>query len=91
MTQGVPALISFVTAGFPRKQDTLSILLALQNGGSDIIELGMPFSDPIADGPVIQVANTVRRTCTPKINHDSLQPIRSPSTTTYSTQMFLKY
>ena len=37
----------------------MSILLAMENGGADIIELGVPFSDPIADGPVIQETNTV--------------------------------
>lgn len=35
-------------------------MLAMQDGGADIIELGMPFSDPIADGPAIQESNTVR-------------------------------
>ena len=52
--------MTFVTAGYPRKDDTVPVLLALQRGGADIIELGIPFSDPIADGPVIQEANTVR-------------------------------
>jgi tryptophan synthase alpha subunit len=37
----------------------VSILLAMENGGADIIELGVPFSDPIADGPAIQETNTV--------------------------------
>ncbi|KNZ80375.1 Tryptophan synthase, partial [Termitomyces sp. J132] len=54
-----PALVTFVTAGYPTPDDTVSILLAMQTGGSDIIELGMPFSDPIADGPAIQEANTI--------------------------------
>ena len=37
----------------------MPILLAMENGGADIVELGVPFSDPIADGPVIQETNTV--------------------------------
>lgn len=49
----------FTTAGFPTINDTVPILLALQAGGADIIELGVPFSDPIADGPAIQGSNTV--------------------------------
>ena len=51
----------FVTAGYPRKDDTVSILLAMQAGGADIIEVGVPFSDPIADGPAIQETNLVRK------------------------------
>ena len=48
-----------MTAGFPTKDATVPIMLAMQDGGADVIELGVPFSDPIADGPVIQGANTV--------------------------------
>ncbi|MEO8861063.1 MAG: tryptophan synthase subunit alpha [Ginsengibacter sp.] len=44
----------YFTAGFPHLNDTENILLALQNNGADIIEIGMPYSDPLADGPVIQ-------------------------------------
>ncbi|MEH6756386.1 MAG: tryptophan synthase subunit alpha [Parasphingorhabdus sp.] len=51
------ALIAFVTAGDPTAADTAAILDALVEGGADIIELGMPFTDPMADGPVIQAAN----------------------------------
>nr|GAT47533.1 bifunctional tryptophan synthase TRP1 [Mycena chlorophos] len=58
-TEGVPAFVTFVTAGFPTKDATVETMLAMQAGGADIIELGMPFSDPIADGPVIQEANTI--------------------------------
>jgi len=47
-----------VTAGFPTAQETPDILLAMQAGGAEIIELGMPFTDPIADGPTIQKSNT---------------------------------
>ncbi|KAI5990670.1 tryptophan synthase alpha chain-domain-containing protein, partial [Pisolithus albus] len=53
------ALVTFVTAGYPRKDDTVSILLAMQAGGADIIEVGVPFSDPIADGPAIQETNLI--------------------------------
>ncbi|KAG6009816.1 anthranilate synthase / indole-3-glycerol phosphate synthase [Claviceps maximensis] len=53
------ALVTYVTAGFPTPQETPDILLAMEKGGSDILELGVPFTDPIADGPTIQTANTV--------------------------------
>ena len=46
--------LPFVTAGHPDLETTLEILLELARAGSDIIELGVPFSDPIADGPIIQ-------------------------------------
>jgi len=49
-----PALIPFVTAGDPHPKDTVAVMHALANGGADVIELGVPFSDPMADGPVIQ-------------------------------------
>lgn len=51
------ALVAFVTGGDPSPADTGSILDALVEGGADIIELGMPFTDPMADGPSIQEAN----------------------------------
>ncbi len=53
------ALISYIMAGFPNEQATLSAVKGLVKGGADIIELGFPFSDPIADGPVIQNASTI--------------------------------
>ena len=51
-----PALITFITAGDPDYARSLSILKSLPAAGADIIELGMPFTDPMADGPVIQAA-----------------------------------
>ncbi|PIL24494.1 hypothetical protein GSI_14249 [Ganoderma sinense ZZ0214-1] len=54
-----PALVTFVTAGYPKVEDTVPILLSMQEGGADIIELGVPFSDPIADGPTIQETNVI--------------------------------
>jgi tryptophan synthase alpha chain len=55
--QGRPALVTFVTAGDPHPGATGAILDALVAGGADVIELGMPFTDPMADGPAIQAAN----------------------------------
>ncbi|KAL2880147.1 anthranilate synthase / indole-3-glycerol phosphate synthase [Colletotrichum sp. CLE4] len=57
--QGRSALVTYVTAGFPTPQDTPNVLLAMEKGGADVIELGAPFTDPIADGPTIQTSNTV--------------------------------
>ena len=52
--QGKKGLIPFVTAGDPHPNMTVDVMHALVKGGADIIELGVPFSDPMADGPVIQ-------------------------------------
>lgn len=54
---GRPALAAFVTGGDPTPDDTGAILDALVEGGADVIELGMPFTDPMADGPAIQLGN----------------------------------
>ncbi|KAF3922187.1 hypothetical protein ABW21_db0206729 [Orbilia brochopaga] len=53
------ALVTYVTAGYPTVEGTVPILQAMQDGGADIIELGLPFTDPIGDGPTIQGSNTV--------------------------------
>lgn len=55
--KGRPALVTFVTGGDPTPEATPAILDALVEGGADVIELGMPFTDPMADGPAIQQAN----------------------------------
>jgi len=55
--QGRCALIPFITAGDPDPELTLPLMRALVEGGADIIELGVPFSDPMADGPTIQRAS----------------------------------
>jgi tryptophan synthase alpha chain len=52
------ALIPFITAGDPDLQTTAAALQALDRAGADLIELGVPYSDPLADGPVIQAAAT---------------------------------
>ena len=51
------ALIAYIVAGYPNESGTLSAVRGLVKGGADIIELGLPFSDPLADGPVIQHAS----------------------------------
>jgi tryptophan synthase alpha chain len=54
--EGRPALVTFVMAGDPDHDTSLSILRALPDAGADVIEIGMPFSDPMADGPAIQAS-----------------------------------
>jgi tryptophan synthase alpha chain len=61
--QGRKALIPYVTAGFPFADVTPEVMHALVAGGADIIELGVPFSDPMADGPVIQKAGEQALAC----------------------------
>ena len=54
--EGRAALVTFIMAGDPDYENSLAILKALPGAGADVIELGMPFSDPMADGPAIQAA-----------------------------------
>ncbi len=54
---GKPGLVAFITAGDPTLEATAGIMTALDEAGADVIELGVPFSDPLADGPVIQRAS----------------------------------
>ncbi|RTL59098.1 MAG: tryptophan synthase subunit alpha [Sphingobacteriales bacterium] len=49
----------YCTAGYPQLDSTLKVMKALQENGADLIELGMPYSDPLADGPVIQHSSTI--------------------------------
>ncbi|KAI9681293.1 MAG: tryptophan synthetase [Caeruleum heppii] len=58
-SEGRSALVTYVTAGYPTAEDTIDIIMGMEAGGADVIELGLPFTDPIADGPTIQKANTV--------------------------------
>ena len=50
-------LVAYITAGFPDKNFSLDLVAALKEAGVDKLELGIPFSDPVADGPIIEVAN----------------------------------
>lgn len=55
-TEGRAALLTFITAGDPDYDTSLAVIKALPEAGADIIEIGMPFTDPMADGPAIQLA-----------------------------------
>lgn len=57
--EGRAALVPYVTAGFPERGSTVEAMKALADAGADVIELGVPFSDPLADGPTIQKASFV--------------------------------
>jgi hypothetical protein len=82
-----------VTAGYPTAEATPNVILSMEKGGADIIELGVPFTDPIADGPTIQTANTVSSSdgsripdeadhqntdCAGKWRHDQVDPADGP-------------
>ncbi len=55
--EGRPAFVTFVTAGDPDYETSKAILLGLPGAGADVIEIGMPFSDPMADGPAVQASS----------------------------------
>ncbi|KAH8926502.1 tryptophan synthase [Atractiella rhizophila] len=57
--QDETALVCFLTAGYPNPDIFVDLLLALERGGTDIIEIGVPFTDPTADGPAIQESNQI--------------------------------
>ena len=52
-------VIPYLTAGYPRKEDTINMVLAAESSGAAMIELGIPFSDPLADGPIIQESSQI--------------------------------
>ena len=54
---GKKALITYITAGLPNLEKTIELIVAQEEAGIDVIEIGVPFSDPVADGPVIQDAS----------------------------------
>lgn len=57
--EGRSALVPYVTAGYPHRDSSVPLLEALADAGADVIELGIPFSDPLADGPTIQRSSFV--------------------------------
>lgn len=68
----------YCTAGYPRLDSTLEVIAALQESGADMIELGMPYSDPLADGPVIQASGSkaIANGMTMKLLFSQLKGIR---------------
>lgn len=72
----------FYTAGFPKLNDTISIAESLEKSGVDMIEIGIPFSDPIADGPTIQESNKIalRNGMNVKLLLDQIRTIRQKVT-----------
>jgi tryptophan synthase alpha chain len=79
--QGKRAFVAFVTAGDPSLDRTVEVALQLAAGGADVLELGVPFSDPLADGPVIQRASerALRRGTTLVGVLDAVRRIRETS------------
>lgn len=72
----------YFTAGFPELNDTRKILSALQDGGADLVEIGMPYSDPVADGETIQKSNqkALENGMTVRLLFDQLQDMRQTLT-----------
>lgn len=86
--QGKKALIPYITAGDPHPQYTVGLMHALVHAGADILELGVPFSDPMADGPVIQRAT--ERALAHKVGlKDVLQMVREFRATDEQTPVVL--
>src|SRR3954463_4548799 len=69
----------YFTAGYPALNDTIMIMKSLQDAGADMIELGIPYSDPLADGPVIQSSGSIALSNGMTINHlfNQLQNFRN--------------
>ena len=74
--EGRAALVTFITAGDPDAETSLAILKALPGAGADIIEFGMPFSDPMAEGPTIQAAD-IRALAAGQTMVKTLQQVRA--------------
>ncbi|MBC8141947.1 MAG: tryptophan synthase subunit alpha [Armatimonadetes bacterium] len=82
--RGDKALVAFVTAGDPLPHHTANVVCALADAGADIIEIGVPFSDPLADGPTIQAASfrALQAGMTPPKVLDVVREIRARNTHT---------
>src|SRR5712691_2369962 len=87
-TQGRAALVTFLTAGDPDPATSLAILKALPAAGADVIELGMPFTDPMADGPAIQ-ASSLRALKAGQDMHKTLAIVRDFRTGDEATPVVL--
>jgi tryptophan synthase alpha chain len=74
--QGRKGLVTFITAGDPDYETSLEIMRGLPKAGADLIELGMPFSDPMADGPAVQ-ASSLRALKAGQNMHRTLDLVRA--------------
>lgn len=80
-SSGEKAFIPFITAGYPNMTQTVEIVSVLEQTGADIIEIGMPFSDPLADGPTIQASSheSIMNGTTPESVFECISKIREKS------------
>ena len=78
-SRGETLFMPYIMAGFPSQAETVDLAKALHDGGCGAMELGMPFSDPLADGPTIQIANSVALAGGAGIEHvlDSVRRLRA--------------
>ena len=72
----------YFTAGYPNLNDTVKVIQSLENSGVDMIEIGLPFSDPLADGPTIQASSTqaLKNGMTTELLFEQLKTIRKTVT-----------
>ena len=79
-----PALVTYITAGFPEQNLCQDLLNQMPESGSDIIELGMPFSDPMADGPIIQESSklVLENNHTMRLTFDLIEGFRKKNSET---------
>ena len=86
------AFIGFLTAGDPTIEKTVEYVLAMEEAGCDLIEIGIPFSDPVAEGPVIQAANerALAKGCTTDHLFDMVKRVRKTVTVpiVFLTQLY---
>lgn len=83
--EGRAALVMFATSGFPALESTVPVLKAIADAGADVIELGVPFSDPLAEGPTIQksshaalLAGTTPQTCLDAVREARAAGVETP-------------
>ena len=86
--EGRPALVTFLTGGDPDYESSLAIIKGLPAAGADVIEIGMPFSDPMADGPSIQAAG-LRSLASGHTMDKTLSMVKSFRETDYETPIVL--
>lgn len=79
LAENKKTLSIYFTAGYPELQDTVPILESLEKAGADMIEIGLPFSDPLADGPTIQSSSTkaLKNGMTTKLLFEQLKSVRN--------------